>query len=114
MPRYHLAVSSMGNVRWAQGQCQGNGPQELWLWQDEPWPVTGEKPLGKAWPVQQLPGTIPGWSGQGEDAPCPHFCFSKGTGKKGCVIRAVSWTCQGWSLVYLGTVAAFQPVVFLV
>lgn len=60
-----------------------------------------------------LPGTIPDSGAcRREDAPCPHSRFSKGTRKSGCVIRAVSWTCQGSSLVYLGAVAAFQPVVF--
>lgn len=62
-----------------------------------------------------LPGTVPGSGAcRREDAPCPHSCFLKGTRKNGCVIRAVSWTCQGSPLIYLGTVAGFQPAVFLV
>lgn len=63
----HLAVPSTGDVRWAKGQCQGNGPQELWLCQDEP------RSLGKShspWPEQQLPAWHSPWLWSVQEGGC--------------------------------------------
>lgn len=110
----------MENVEWAKGQFQGNVPEELWLCHYQPWPVTEKKPqslasAAAACLAQSL--TLECAGGRMLPLCIPAFHWAKESvvsRENGCVIRAVSWTCQGSSFVYLGTAAAFQPVVFLV